>query len=827
MNNRDPSSPSPIAIVSVHGVADQLPHESARQIAQLLLDHQSTQEQPPYQSFTETIFHLPETQQFNHIAKYLPETQQCDHVAKKTDVQPLFDASEKFLAEQLDPHRRKPLPFGIQKSVHREDQSFGVQKSIRLEGERQSSDSGDHNQPIHIYEMYWADLSQLKNDFFRIFSEFYQILFHLSRIGQHIVDSLNKEFGEQSPRLWNLYRFTQDRAESCLSLLIPLLNVFLLITAFTVVPLSLARHYLEWIEIALIALSCLLIIVEFIWQWPIDPKIAFQKPKFWGSALILILGLCCQHFVNLGAYHFISLVTAALFGGVAWVGVLKYNERRPHAFWVGAGLELGWVAIILWRILAADDNQIGIIQACLGAIEIIAIPLICTWCIFAACQVIAYLLGFIVKARTPKEFKGIIARGIWTARLSLSLPSALFILVTLTLWDAIARIFPKFIPDDTPYQALLPQALTDVSASDAVTYAHDFIVASATPSFILILAGIAIALLIGVFALLPSILAEILGFYSADENVKDKYDKWLNRGLRGLYYGTEIITIAMIIFSVWNICVLALKGMQVSPWPDIANLGHESLENIKFLTESKYTEAGLNILSIVIVSSATSLIALGSRLAKFTSGVRDLLDVVLDVDSYLRINPPGINPKSRIFNRYLALLQYICNWSNPNQPEQKYSALIIIAHSQGTVITADLLRFLQRFQTLPECQCKLDRLSQTPKNSDPLPIYLYTMGSPLKQLYNVAFPSLYAWMDDLKDINQFGLKYWMNVYCSGDYVGRSLWIDPKKSRELKDFDEECLGAGAHTHYWDSTTDKVAKYLDELVVNRVCYPPKDD
>ena len=46
-------------------------------------------------------------------------------------------------------------------------------------------------------------------------------------------------------------------------------------------------------------------------------------------------------------------------------------------------------------------------------------------------------------------------------------------------------------------------------------------------------------------------------------------------------------------------------------------------------------------------------------------------------------------------------------------------ALVIVAHSQGTVISADLLRFLQAFH-----DPKLEELGTS------LPVHLFTMGSP-------------------------------------------------------------------------------------------------
>ena len=322
----------------------------------------------------------------------------------------------------------------------------------------------------------------------------------------------------------------------------------------------------------------------------------------------------------------------------------------------------------------------------------------------------------------------------------------LFLLVTLTLWYAIGTVSATVIRGEMTYQPLIPVSLSQISGSlNAATYAKKLIVAAATPSFILVLFGLGIALVVGAFALLPSIVAEILGQYSDKPAVIRKYQIWLDNGLFALYWATECLSVVMVLFAWWNISLLALKGMTLLPIPFLAHLGHESLKGIAPLNQLNNIEKILTVLSIVIVSSATSLLALGSRLAKFTSGIRDLLDVVLDVDSYLRMHPRGQNPKSRIFNRYLSLLRYISNWSNPTQPGQKYSAVIIMAHSQGTAISADLLRFLKPYFRLQSSDSSLDRLSNQYASPDRLPIYLYTMGSPLKQLYNFAL-SFSLWL---------------------------------------------------------------------------------
>jgi hypothetical protein len=134
------------------------------------------------------------------------------------------------------------------------------------------------------------------------------------------------------------------------------------------------------------------------------------------------------------------------------------------------------------------------------------------------------------------------------------------------------------------------------------------------------------------------------------------------------------------------------------------------------------------------------------------------------------------------------------------------------------------------------------------------------MGNPLRQLYSVGFPHLYEWVINYNDPDanghndyddnglgnkpkpeDLGLEQWVNTYNSADYVGRYLWrksksevnekklareeklFKPSSSLEDKDnisekgkYREFCLGAGAHTHYWDATTNRVADEINRLI-----------
>jgi hypothetical protein len=164
-----------------------------------------------------------------------------------------------------------------------------------------------------------------------------------------------------------------------------------------------------------------------------------------------------------------------------------------------------------------------------------------------------------------------------------------------------------------------------------------------------------------------------------------------------------------------------------------------------------------------------------------------------------------------------------------------------MAHSQGCVITADLLRFLQAEGNDPSLQ----RFT-TPPDQGGIRILLFTMGNPLRQLYSWPLPDWYGWArdgrsqsatlpDDLRDDEKpkpnklLGVLRWVNAYRSGDFVGRNIWradsrdylfelastVSQDAARKREEF---CIGNGAHTHYWDDTAPDIARGLDRLIAD---------
>jgi hypothetical protein len=239
------------------------------------------------------------------------------------------------------------------------------------------------------------------------------------------------------------------------------------------------------------------------------------------------------------------------------------------------------------------------------------------------------------------------------------------------------------------------------------------------------------------------------------------------------------------------------------------------------------------------------------------------LDVMLDVDNYLRSTPEDRTPRARIAERYASLLRHVATRGAHGSSDADtvdspypYDAVVVVAHSLGGLITADLFRFLRTEARAGVDDPALRRLGvcSIDDSHAAIPVYLFTMGTPLRQL-NRFFPHLYQWVREQPEGTtrgfalptlcddgvgppieegckpfpaELGVVQWRNAYRSGDYVGRSLWLDDWYERSAGgdelyvarsasgNIHEMCIGLGAHTHYWDRTAPEIARQLDDMI-----------
>jgi hypothetical protein len=677
-------------------------------------------------------------------------------------------------------------------------------ETIRLEGARLDQ-GGTPARDVHVYEMYWSDLSRLGAGWYRFLGELFELLFDISVIGRKTMDFSLTAY--PSNTFWRFARHLQNWAVRSWSIAIPILNLLLLLTILVVLT---ANVLIAWHPAAVWFILGLFVFALLFWlnaQW--DNKL------FWNASPFLVLGVPAvlwrtfgsdlTNSTGIGYEHLLALEMLLVGGvGVGWI-IWQYAKRRPNAdrFGIIAGGTIA--AIFVWQICLQENSKEGITNAGLHIAEILFMALSAFWSLTVLCMWLACLARTVgISSIEPSEQDN--ARKVaWTARLSLTVPTGVFLLLTLAFYG-ILYILARSVLPSMPYKPVFPILANSCSPTPGEFLFH-LIELAATPLFIVALLLIGLSIFLTLWALSRAVWSEFV-LQSRPEQRK-VFGEWLTRGYTLMRWAGEFIFVAMFV-------VLPIGGM------------------VMFLAQSTFKTLGSTAMlwSSLAAAPAIGVVALRGRLDSLTMGLRAVLGIALDIDSYLREHPKQHTPRARIFARYTSLLRYIRHWTHP-QDGHGYDAVIIISHSQGTVITADLLRYLQS-----DPDPGLEGLGTS------IPVYVLTVGSPLHQIYARRFPHLYRWVDpDSTSIkppcepalvipdtlrpcpSELGIKLWMNAYGASDYIGRSLWrpeTSPAiwESRLSKDTlgsrQEFCVGSGGHIHYLDGTFPEIGKQLDMVI-----------
>lgn len=909
-----------VAIIVVHGVSDQQPYDSARSIANLLLHTNkeqppldtnkkkpplgtnkkqpppcTKQEEPPYEEPRYSAWH---EQLIGIPVRRIPvpkrtEPVPCDIRPRAMLLRKLWgwlDERGERIRDYLDSKPSSIANLSFEEKSHaftcdffdsyspKKDLKASFYETICIKACR------DEGHEVHLYEMYWADLSRVGRGFFQVFSEFYQILFHLSALGRHTLDMAALEHPEKFQ--WRCYASLHGWAGRILSIPIPLLNLFLLVAALLNLVGNIPDSYSSSVAFVILSLGVIFLVGKYVF-WNNTKKLPLRWLVLPGIvAVAIIMSSWFKEF----SYKLLAFEWLFLLSLLTALVIKKYSEYRPGADRVAIFLGLPLAGFALWNLVFKVENlPVGILKVSFKLIEKIYFLLVVSWILFFCLYFVVLIWGWFAQSQrglTVRE-KERAKRASWTASVSLWIPSVSFSSVTLTLWAVLAQVGTSLLPKDYGYcpASLLPKEYglycpasllskdypyrptywfrNWLSLKDTYDTPSDFInQLIVDPVLGIAIFSIVMVLPLMAWSFLPSVWAEVQPPEStsqtdkakaevqqpdltsqtdkpnSDEKLSLKFGIWLNNGYRTVHSFLPGISALFIVLVITYFILIRIKN----PW--IA-------ENIALYTP--LIEKLPKSLPVILTASATSIWVLGRRLQQLSLGIGNVIDVILDVDNYLRLHPKKDNPRARIFSRYYSLLRYLCKETD-SQNQPKYDALILVAHSQGAVITADLLRFIKN-----EERKGLKRLFSS-SHQEKIPVYFFSMGNPLRQLYSVGFPHLYEWVINYNDPDEnghndydgnglgdkpkpedLGLEQWVNTYNSGDYVGRYLWrkrkseanekklareeklFKPSSSVEDKDnisekgkYREFCLGAGAHTHYWNATTNRVADEINRLI-----------
>jgi hypothetical protein len=738
---------------------------------------------------------------------------------------------------------------------------------------------------VHIYECYWADLSRPKNTILSFFQGLYQMLFHLGSLSRLAISTGSDAKENRDRKVWKRLDRAQHWAVRILTLPIPILNLILFISLFGALPHlveeSTARYAAMISAALLVLLGYMLLSARLVllrdkllwWRLP-----ATRWPMTWvgiPAVLAILFGAAIWLLANrLSPWWILALEGWVLGVGIIYLSISSYDEVRDGAKEAAALLySLSFVIFLGLVGHVGKASEVAVAQASLWMVQIVLAGLRASWILLFVFMFLALCLGSRAWRALPTNSaeRACAKAAVRTSRFALAMPTLGILIVTLALWSGLfvkttnkpsclacpskslaTKLFSEETPDKSigrawiDWSLMYPQrvkpfaALPDETADPSPdAYFRGLLVWSATPAFPVVL----VVLLIGIFLLLlwlvPSILTEKTPPRGSDNASALRMGTWLSRGLD---------TTALVFVLLGIATFVSPLGYIGAHYLAISS-SHDNRDVVKYVI---YPTA----LILQWLGLATGSLAILASVAKSGSSV---LGIILDVDNYLRTSPPKKTPRARIVERYVSLLRYLA------KKEPKYDRIVILAHSLGALISGDLLLYLKS-QGDPDLErLGLGTNSGQPRSGTPgatakpeIPIRLFTMGDPARQFLNRFFPYLYEWVRDTPDNglthlgkltptrpntriegtpnpNGLGLELWVNAYRSGDYIGRSLWLNEWYERTTAgtgEYDqaisvaqdsatpptreEMCIGAGAHQHYWDQSAPDIAEKLDKLI-----------
>ena len=925
-----------VAVVVVHGVADQQPGETSRSVVELLVSAELDDE-----SGSKVVYEAQDAGEFVILVTPLPatvplpdlEARPCPwsearlrvgadvggvtpRSAQRPTVKALLQSfrsdfqrteaipeptwrfvvghalrsfksfAERFLGKELDlPPDTGEVDRGLQftqyllRKANRNavrDEANESYASRRIGLTRRARAGSGNDVDVDVYEMYWADLSRLSGAIPRILTELFTLIFRLSRLGRETVDEASRY--SKSNRLrrtkrWTILAACQSALDWLFVYVLAMLFVQLFMLGVFAMVIATAGAYPAVTRyVGLVAL--LVGIGTVAWRdgacaLPHVARTEHGLARVLVFALTLaVLGVAMSGWPDEVGPWGAAILTLAILSFCYHAVLRVAADRFPFAHVAGMSLWASTVGAamlyLIWRRTRFDEDAwTALIQALLAGFEW---TLVATgaWWFVALPPFVVWLFATVAASRGGNDAE---RRSSATGRLGLLLSLTTFVLLGMALWASLQPAFAKTMTGRfyTPTLACLwieqplsqlgtclrSRAASSSPASapgrmDAASFLEDRYKGSIGRFSI-----VAMALLVPIAYLLamvlPSVAAE-LGWLifkrgAGDDTATDRaidetrrLGRWLTRGFRGL---DDFVLGCIVLIS---IAAALLASLVIVPgWP---NGRLPWLADLTALMNTS-SEKWLKSLVLTATGGLTALFVLGGFLSKFLPGLRGPIDVALDVDNYLREFPRQQIPRARIFARYRALLAEI--------KSQGYEHLVIVAHSQGTVITAELLRFLSSDS---------DRLTRSDERPERLKkllgcrTHLLTLGCPLRQLYAARFPTLYRWiLQDGRPVGpcarDIGVSTWANAYCSGDYVGRWLWSGTPEQDALPTTDtvhgglggrtnaydrfdtsppklpdltghaeyETCIGFGAHTHYFDRGQTMVAALVDRLITAR--------
>lgn len=835
-----------VAVVAIHGVADQKSGDTARAIASLMVNAGTSAARYSHGDCDSFIVAVPPLKAMagNRSSKPLPpgstrrvqpSMQAPDSMGKAFEqslrsdfVRDEWIVGNGRLDASTGARNRGPTPramvsadAGIAFSDYLLSKWKGADneayEAARIRMTRTASAAGASPQQVDVHEMYWADLSRLSGVLPRIVTELFTVVFRLSLLARDAVDRASAEAGLRQPdgkppRRWQWLANLQRGLDWAFSNLLANLFSQLLLIGLLIVAWGVAQPHTAVLRTVLAVAAPALALWWYCYRYGARPANRFAAAACAIAATALLHWVPAHWVVGLGCLALLGL----LFDYVLRVAAARFPAMRAVGLAFLAATTLLLLGHLVSATFASRAQAVDLhdwVRAGMRAFEFMLLGIVIWW----AAAVVPFLLWFVLGQIAARD--GDAARGsVATGRLGLMVSMASFVALSMAIW-ALLTTLVEFGAEGTSYCPLIFDVASGCFDKGS-NFLHQRYLRS-TETFVLA-AGLTLALLLYmIVVLVPSVLAEIRNGVGTAQDL----GRWLSGGYRRLEaVVTGLAATSVVVAAVVGV-VLLLARCGILP-KDL--IGGAYIEWFGPLSES--------VLKPLVLSAATAAAALsafGGVLSRYVPWLRLPLDVALDVDNHFREFPRHAIPRARIFSRYVALLEHLV--------AQQYDRIVIVAHSQGTVISTELLRYLQhraQWQADAGIDDRVTRLWPQLQGK----LHLLTAGCPLRQLYAARFPLLYEWVGRARTPGNsgplacdVGANRWVNLYTTGDYVGRWLWCDPPPAIDTVgghatlwnpapafapgpygSEHDVCMGIGAHTHYFEQGGTQAAQWIDSLV-----------
>ncbi|HWZ71277.1 MAG TPA: hypothetical protein VN326_07330 [Casimicrobiaceae bacterium] len=822
-----------VAVIAIHGVADQKLGDTCQVLAELLIA------QTPNGFVYEPGVRQDEILQVKLVEPLQPTGTTRDGLRKQlrqsTGSDFLRQGGTAAGEKRLLAAQRAPLSKGadytdyLLAKAKREDAPIDTYTAPCIAMTRRKGATADQ---VDIHEMYWADLSRLSGLVPRILTELFTLLFRLSSLGRDTVQVQAASEAYKDDRVWRVLASLQTCLDFAYSRILALLFLQLVMLALILVPFGLLLSDATPLHQAASVIAGMAAGLWYFYR---------ARNAVVALAIAAVVGVC------------LWIAPAAWVDGLVWIALLSLL----YDWWMRVCEErftlvrpFGWIlwiisiaTVIVFAARATSSDLAMWVWGALSALEVVLL-LIVIWWTFVAPIMLVWLGASIFASRrhgadaaagAPVSVRA--KSSVATGRTGLFVSLGFFIIITMTAWALVTTGVERAV-EHVPYHPILFKPAPPVVPGDAIapgqTTAGIFLderFVNSTSGFSVIALLLFPLVLYLVLMLLPSVLAE-LGLISQQFG---RLGRWLTGGYRELDRVSLTFVAAAVAAALLAAVVLVAARFSVDLSPTWFG------RHLKL-----FGELSKNWLNFFVISAGTATIALtaaGGVLSRYVPWLRAPLDAALDVDNHFREFPRRAIPRARIFSRYVALLKHVA--------AQNYERIVIVSHSQGTVISADLLRYLKERAADAEASGRDDEVARLWRDVRSKTM-LVTAGCPLRQLYAARFPEMYDWVlrDDGTKMGpaaaDVGVTLWVNVYTTGDYVGRWLWSRTARGAEypISQIDEiqggetytpanidasdwrtlmgqatgkdVSIGAGAHTHYFAPGQVVMASIVDALI-----------